>query len=68
MPTKTYELTFLNREGEMGKGQVYSDLPAALAAFRDFVELDTAESYAGVTLTEHDEVTGLDRIVAAIAF
>lgn len=67
MPEKTYELTFLNREGEMGKGQVFNDLPTALAAFRGFVEPDTADSYAGITLTEHDEVTGLDRIVAALA-
>ena len=54
MPDKTYELTFLYKEGGMDKGQVFSDLPTSLEAFRSFVEPASAEIYSGITLTEYD--------------
>ena len=67
MPEKTYELTFLYKEGGMDKGQVFSDLPTALEAFRCFVEPTSAEIYSGITLTEYDWKTKKERIVAALA-
>ena len=66
MSEKAYELTFLNREVGMDS-QFYTDLPTALAAFRCFVEPESAELYSGITLTEHDWTTRQDRIVAALA-
>ena len=54
VPDKTYELTFLYKEGGMDKGQVFSDLPTALEAFRCFVEPASADIYSGITLTEYD--------------
>jgi hypothetical protein len=54
VPEKTYELTFLYKEGRMDKGQVFSDLPTALEAFRCFVEPASADIYSGITLTEYD--------------
>ena len=67
MNEKTYELTFLNREGGVDSQQFYTDLPTALAAFRSFVEPESAELYSGITLMEHDWTTRQDRIVAALA-
>ena len=67
VPDKTYELTFLYKEGGMDKGQVFSDLPTALKAFRSFVEPASAEIYSGVTLTEYDWTSKQERIVAALA-
>lgn len=67
MPEKTYELTFLYKDGGMDKGQVFSDLPTALEAFRCFVEPQSADIYSGITLTEYDWQTKRERIVAALA-
>ena len=67
MPEKTYELTFLYKDGGMDKGQVFSDLPTALEAFRCFVEPQSADIYSGITLTEYDRKTKQERIVAALA-
>lgn len=67
MPEKTYELSFLYKDGGMNKGQVFSDLPTALSAFRDFVEPQSADIYSGITLTEYDWKTKRERIVAALA-
>ena len=67
MPEKTYELTFLYREGGMDKGQEFSDLPTALSSFRAFVDLASADIYSGITLTEYDWKTKQERIVAALA-
>ena len=67
VPEKTYELTFLYKEGGMDKGQVFSDLPTAIEAFRSFVEPASAEIYSGITLTEYDWKTKKERIVAALA-
>jgi hypothetical protein len=64
---KTYELTFLYKEGGMDKGQLFSDLPTALEAFRCFVEPASADIYSGITLTEYDWKTKKERIVAALA-
>ena len=66
MPEKTYELTFLYRDGGMDKGQEFNSLPTALEAFRCFVEPDSADIYSGVTLTEYDWKTRQERIVAAL--
>ena len=67
VPDKTYELTFLYKECGMDKGQVFSDLPTALEAFRCFVEPASAEIYSGITLTEYDWKKKQERIVAALA-
>ena len=67
VPDKTYELTFLYKEGGMDKGQEFSDLPTAIEAFRSFVEPASAEIYSGITLTEYDWKTKKERIVAALA-
>ena len=67
VPNKTYELTFLYKEGGMDKGQLFSDLPTALEAFRCFVEPASAEIYSGITLMEYDWKTKKERIVAALA-
>ena len=67
VPDKTYELTFLYKEGGMDKGQAFSDLPTALEAFRCFVEPASAEIYSGITLTEYDWTSKQERIVAALA-
>ena len=67
MAEKTYELTFLYKDGSMDKGQVFTDLPTALEAFRCFVEPASADIYSGVTLTEYDWKTRHERIVAALA-
>lgn len=66
MPEKTYELTFLYKKGDI-KGQVFTDLPTALEAFRRFVEPASADIYSGITLTEYDRKTKQERIVAALA-
>jgi len=67
MLEKTYELTFLYKDGGMDKGQEFSVLPTALEAFRCFVEPDSADIYSGVTLTEYDWTSRQDRIIAALA-
>lgn len=67
MPEKTYELTFLYKEGGMDKGQEFSDLPTALSSFRAFVDPASADIYSGITLTEYDWKTKQERIVAALA-
>ena len=67
VPEKTYELTFLYKEGGMDKGQEFSDLPTALEAFKKFLEPASADIYSGVTLTEYDWKTKQERIVAALA-
>lgn len=67
MPEKTYELTFLYKDGGMDKGQVFNDLPTALSAFRCFVEPESADIYSGITLTEDCWQTKQERIVATLA-
>ena len=67
MPDKTYEMTFLYKEGGMDMGQVFSDLPTALEAFKNFLEPASAEIYSGITLTEYDWTSKQERIVAALA-
>ena len=67
MPDKTYEMLFLNRDGSMNSQQQYTDFAEALAAFRLFVEPQSAELYSGITLLEHDWTSGKNRIVAALA-
>ena len=67
MPEKTYEMLFLNRDGSMNSQQQYTDFAEALAAFRLFVEPQSAELYSGITLMEHDWRSRMERIVAALA-
>ena len=67
MPDKTYELTFLYKEGGMDKGQEFSDLPTAFEAFKKFIEPTSADIYSGITLTEYDWKMKQERIVAALA-
>ena len=67
MPEKTYELTFIYKDGGMDNGQCFSDLPTALEAFRCFVEPQSADIYSGITLTEYNWMTKHERIVAALA-
>ena len=67
MPDKTYEMLFLNRDGSMNSQQQYTDFADALAAFRLFVEPESAELYSGITLMEHDWRSGRERIVAALS-
>jgi hypothetical protein len=67
VPDKTYELTFLYKEGGMDKGQVFSDMPTALEAFKKFLEPASADIYSGITLTEYDWKKKQERIVAALA-
>ena len=67
MPERTYDLTFLYKDGGMDKGQVFNDLPTALSAFKEFLDPASADSYSGITLTEYDRKTKQERIVAALA-
>lgn len=66
MPERTYELTFLYKDGNL-KGQVFTDLPTALEAFKEFIDPASADIYSGITLMEYDRKTKQERIVAALA-
>ena len=67
MPEKTYEMTFLYKDGGMDSGQCFSDLPTALSAFKQFLDPGSADIYSGISLTEYDWQTKQERIVAALA-
>ena len=68
MKEKTYEMIFYHKNGEKDTRLEYASLKDALAAFKRFVDEQSAAHYSGITLMEHDREANTDRIVGALAF